>query len=104
MPALRILQISGDPELLDLLLKRHLLSNIVSTCLYPAAVNHLLNNQSENSTQTPYYLRIDNVAYQLSEDGYHQEAAYLVAQARGLHPVLSTFDSAYAVVTKWLGK
>ena len=98
-----LLQLDCDSELVDLALKRSLLPSIVNTPLYAPCVKHLLEHQSCDATQqVPHYLRVDNVAHQLAADGHEAEAAYLMAHARSVHPMLRTFNCAQAMLSKWL--
>ena len=97
-------QADADEELLDLLLRRHLLSSLVSTEYYGRLVSYLMENQGAGTADTPYYLRIDTVANLLQEAGYDAEAGTLSAQQRGLHPSLLNFDVAMGMLGQWFNR
>ena len=95
------LQAVEDDELLLLILKCGVISDIVNTPYYSLLVTYILSNQDPGK-DTPYYLNVDNVVGQLQEAGFEAEAGSLLLQYRGTHPSLRTFDAALGFLSRWL--
>ena len=82
------------------MLKRHLLPNAVSSCLYPHLVDHVLASQAVEAGTVPYYLQVETVVNQLLEAGHLAEAGTLLMQHRATHTGLRTFDTAFSVISR----
>ena len=89
-----------DDELLLLILKCHLVTDIVHTIYYGPLVEYVINHQTPGDEE-PYYLSVENIANQLQEAGHDAEAGSLMMMHRGTHPALRTFDAAISVLSKW---
>ncbi|XP_055741591.1 NBAS subunit of NRZ tethering complex-like [Salvelinus fontinalis] len=85
-----------DPELLSLLLDAGLLVGCVASPLYPPLSAHLLSRHREGRWD------VEKAATELLQAGYRAQAGSLLLTYRGTHPGLSTFNTALAVVKKWL--
>jgi len=81
-------------------LKRHLLPNAISSCLYPRLVDHVLASQTIEAGTVPYYLQVETVVNQLLEAGHQAEAGTLLMQHRATHSRLRTFDAAFSVISR----
>ena len=81
------------------MLKRHLLSNAVGSCLYLHLVDHILASQTVEDGTVPYYLQVETVVNQLLEAGHRAEAGTLLMQHRATHTGLQTFDAAFSIVS-----
>lgn len=89
-----------DDELLELILKQHIVSQIVNTNLYSPVIEYLVNHQEECATKT--YLSGDQVVNELASAGHTYEAGSLLMILNGTHLGLSTFSSAAHVLQRWL--
>ncbi|KAM3861566.1 NBAS subunit of NRZ tethering complex [Diretmus argenteus] len=87
---------SCDAELLSLLLDAGLLVGCVSSALYPLLSSHLLSHQQEGGWD------VEKAASELLAAGHGPEAGSLLLAHRGTHPAQFTFNSALAVLKKWL--
>ncbi|XP_078131426.1 NBAS subunit of NRZ tethering complex [Sander vitreus] len=87
---------SCDAELLSLLLDAGLLVGCVSSALYPLLSSHLLSHQQEGGWD------VDKAATELLASGHGPEAGSLLLAHRGTHQAQFTFNSALAVLKKWL--
>uniref|UniRef100_A0A674N5V0 NBAS subunit of NRZ tethering complex n=1 Tax=Takifugu rubripes TaxID=31033 RepID=A0A674N5V0_TAKRU len=87
---------SCDAELLSSLLDAGLLVGCVSSALYPPLSSHLLSHQQEGGWD------VENAAAELLAAGHGPEAGSLLLAHRGTHPAQFTFNSALAVLKKWL--
>lgn len=87
---------SCDAELLSSLLDAGLLVGCVSSALYPPLVSHLLSHQQEGGWD------VEKAAAELLAAGHGPEAGSLLLAHRGTHPAQFTFNSALAVLKKWL--
>ena len=87
---------SCDAELLSSLLKAGLLVGCVSSALYPWLSSHLLSHQQEGGWD------VERAAAELLAAGHGPEAGSLLLAHRGTHPAQFTFNSALAVLKKWL--
>lgn len=85
-----------DPELLSLLLDAGLLVGCVSSPLYSPLSAHLLSRHREGGWD------VEKAASELLQAGYRAQAGSLLLTHRGTHPGLATFNTALAVVKKWL--
>ncbi|XP_056150441.1 LOW QUALITY PROTEIN: NBAS subunit of NRZ tethering complex [Lampris incognitus] len=85
-----------DAELLSLLLDAGLLVGCVSSTLYPLLSTHLLAHRQEAGWD------VERVASELLAAGHRPEAGSLLLAHRGTHQGQFTFNSALAVVRKWL--
>jgi len=98
----RLTQAPDDDELLLLILKCHLVPQVISTVVYDPLVTYILNNQATPGEETPYFLSVETIANQLRDAGHVTEAGSLMMSYRGMHPALRTFDAAMGVLSKWL--
>ncbi|TDH00309.1 hypothetical protein EPR50_G00187270 [Perca flavescens] len=87
---------SCDAELLSLLLDAGLLVGCVSSALYPLLSSHMLSHQQEGGWD------VDKAAAELLASGHGPEAGSLLLAHRGTHQAQFTFNSALAVLKKWL--
>ncbi|MED6284033.1 hypothetical protein CHARACLAT_015136, partial [Characodon lateralis] len=87
---------SCDTELLSLLLDAGLLVGCVSSALYPLLSSHMLSHQQEGGWD------VEKAAADLIAAGHRPEAGSLLLAHRGTHQAQFTFNSALAVVKKWL--
>ncbi|KAA0708511.1 Neuroblastoma-amplified sequence [Triplophysa tibetana] len=82
-----------DPELLSLLLNAGMLICCVDTALYSPLISHMLAQGDWD---------VEKAARELHQAGHSTQAGSLLLSYRGSHPGLFTFNSALAVVRKWL--
>uniref|UniRef100_A0A3Q3AG74 NBAS subunit of NRZ tethering complex n=1 Tax=Kryptolebias marmoratus TaxID=37003 RepID=A0A3Q3AG74_KRYMA len=87
---------SCDAELLSLLLDAGLLVGCVSSTLYPLLSSHMLSHQQEGGWD------VEKAAAELMAAGHGPEAGSLLLAHRGTHRAQFTFNSALAVLRKWL--
>ncbi|KAM9782609.1 NBAS subunit of NRZ tethering complex [Neosynchiropus ocellatus] len=87
---------SCDAELLSVLLDAGLLVGCVSSTLYPLLSAHMLSNHQEAGWD------VEEAAAQLLAAGHGPEAGSLLLAHRGTHHAQFTFNSALAVLKKWL--
>uniref|UniRef100_A0A4W6EGU2 NBAS subunit of NRZ tethering complex n=1 Tax=Lates calcarifer TaxID=8187 RepID=A0A4W6EGU2_LATCA len=87
---------SCDAELLSLLLDAGLLVGCVSSALYPLLSSHMLSHQQEGGWD------VEKAAAELLAAGHGPEAGSLLLAHRGTHQAQFTFNSALAVLRKWL--
>ncbi|XP_040920271.1 neuroblastoma-amplified sequence isoform X1 [Toxotes jaculatrix] len=87
---------SCDTELLSLLLDAGLLVGCVSSALYPLLSSHMLSHQQEGGWD------VEKAAAELLAAGHGPEAGSLLLAHRGTHQAQFTFNSALAVLRKWL--
>ncbi|KAG7508827.1 neuroblastoma-amplified sequence [Solea senegalensis] len=87
---------SSDAELLSLLLDAGLLVGCVSSALYPLLSSHMLSHQQEGGWD------VEKAAAELLAAGHGPEAGSLLLAYRGTHQAQFTFNSALAVLRKWL--
>ncbi|XP_070705315.1 NBAS subunit of NRZ tethering complex [Pempheris klunzingeri] len=87
---------SCDAELLSLLLDAGLLVGCISSALYPLLSSHMLSHQQEGGWD------VEKVAAELLAAGHGPEAGSLLLAHRGTHQAQFTFNSALAVLKKWL--
>ncbi|XP_037607505.1 neuroblastoma-amplified sequence [Sebastes umbrosus] len=87
---------SCDAELLSLLLDAGLLVGCVSSALYPLLSSHMLSHQQEGGWD------VEKAAAELLAAGHGPEAGSLLLAHRGTHRAQFTFNSALAVLKKWL--
>ncbi|AWP19902.1 putative neuroblastoma-amplified sequence [Scophthalmus maximus] len=87
---------SSDAELLSLLLDAGLLVGCVSSALYPLLSAHMLSHQQEGGWD------VEKAAAALLAAGHRPEAGSLLLAHRGTHQGQFTFNSALAVLRKWL--
>ncbi|KAM3602383.1 uncharacterized protein V6R79_003119 [Siganus canaliculatus] len=87
---------SCDAELLSLLLDAGLLVGCVSSALYPLLSSHMLSQQQEGGWD------VEKAAAELLAAGHGPEAGSLLLAHRGTHQAQFTFNSALAVLKKWL--
>ncbi|XP_035535019.1 neuroblastoma-amplified sequence [Morone saxatilis] len=87
---------SCDSELLSLLLDAGLLVGCVSSALYPLLSSHMLSHQQEGGWD------VEKAAAELLAAGHGPEAGSLLLAHRGTHQAQFTFNSALAVLKKWL--
>uniref|UniRef100_A0A8C2ZSW2 NBAS subunit of NRZ tethering complex n=1 Tax=Cyclopterus lumpus TaxID=8103 RepID=A0A8C2ZSW2_CYCLU len=87
---------SCDAELLSLLLDAGLLVGCVSSALYPLLSSHMLSHQQEGGWD------VKEAAAGLLAAGHGPEAGSLLLAHRGTHRAQFTFNSALAVLEKWL--
>lgn len=87
---------SCDAELLSLLLDAGLLVGCVSSALYPLLSSHMLSHQQERGWD------VEKAAGELLAAGHRPEAGSLLLAHRGTHQAQFTFNSALAVLKKWL--
>uniref|UniRef100_A0A672GZU8 Neuroblastoma-amplified sequence N-terminal domain-containing protein n=1 Tax=Salarias fasciatus TaxID=181472 RepID=A0A672GZU8_SALFA len=85
-----------DGELLSLLLDAGLLVGCVSSALYPLLSSHMLAHQQEGGWD------VERAAAELMAAGHGPEAGSLLLAHRGTHQAQFTFNSALAVLKKWL--
>ncbi|KAJ8355654.1 hypothetical protein SKAU_G00184480 [Synaphobranchus kaupii] len=85
-----------DDELLALLLDGGLLLGCVGTALYPRLVEHLLAHHQERGWD------VEEMCREMSAAGRPAEAGSLLLAHRGTHRGQVTFNSALAVVRRWL--
>uniref|UniRef100_A0A3P8SG81 NBAS subunit of NRZ tethering complex n=1 Tax=Amphiprion percula TaxID=161767 RepID=A0A3P8SG81_AMPPE len=85
-----------DAELLSLLLDAGLLVGCVSSPLYPRISLHLLQHQQDGGWD------VDEAAARLAEAGHRAEAGSLLLAHRGTQRGQNTFNTALAVLNKWL--
>lgn len=85
-----------DEELLSLLLDAGLLVGCVSSALYPLLSSHMLTHQQEGGWD------VEKAAAELMAAGHGPEAGSLLLAHRGTHQAQFTFNSALAVLRKWL--
>ncbi|KAM4632894.1 LOW QUALITY PROTEIN: NBAS subunit of NRZ tethering complex [Polymixia lowei] len=86
---------SCDGDLLSLLLDAGLLVGCVSSALYPLLSSHLLSRQQGGWD-------VEKAASDLLAAGHGPEAGSLLLAHRGTHQAQVTFNSALAVLRKWL--
>ncbi len=79
------------------------MASLVNTAYYPSLVTYILANQVPGE-EPPYYLSVEEIANQLSDQGYESEAGSLLMQQRGMHPALRTFDGAINILSKWFSR
>ncbi|XP_062857972.1 NBAS subunit of NRZ tethering complex [Trichomycterus rosablanca] len=82
-----------DSELLTLLLNAGMLVRCADMALYPQLVSHLLSQGCWD---------VEGAASQLHQAGYRAQAGALLLAHRGTHPALTSFNSALAVLRKWI--
>ncbi|XP_005160753.1 NBAS subunit of NRZ tethering complex isoform X1 [Danio rerio] len=82
-----------DTELLSLLLNAGMLISCVDTAVYPSLVSHMLAQGDWD---------VEKAAYDLQQAGHSAQAGSLLLSYRGSHPGQFTFNSALAVIRKWL--
>ncbi|XP_033932353.1 NBAS subunit of NRZ tethering complex isoform X2 [Pseudochaenichthys georgianus] len=87
---------SCDAELLSLLLDAGVLVGCVSSALYPLLSAHMLSHQQEGGWD------VETAASELLAAGHGPEAGSLLLAHRGTHQAQFTFNSALAVLKKWL--
>lgn len=87
---------SCDAELLSLLLDAGLLVGCVSSAVYPLLSSHMLSHQQEGGWD------VEKAAAELLAAGHGPEAGSLLLAHRGTHQAQFTFNSALAVLRKWL--
>uniref|UniRef100_A0A8C5N9R9 Neuroblastoma-amplified sequence n=1 Tax=Gouania willdenowi TaxID=441366 RepID=A0A8C5N9R9_GOUWI len=87
---------SCDAELLSLLLDAGLLVGCVSSTLYPLLSSHMLAQQQDGGWD------VEKSAGELMAAGHEAEAGSLLLAHRGTHQAQFTFNSALAVLRKWL--
>ncbi|XP_044025735.1 neuroblastoma-amplified sequence [Siniperca chuatsi] len=87
---------SCDAELLSGLLDAGLLVGCVSSALYPVLSSHMLSHQQEGGWD------VEKAAAELLAAGHGPEAGSLLLAYRGTHQAQFTFNSALAVLRKWL--
>ncbi|KAM9354661.1 LOW QUALITY PROTEIN: NBAS subunit of NRZ tethering complex [Pholidichthys leucotaenia] len=87
---------SCDEELLSLLLDAGLLVGCVSSALYPLLSSHMLAHQQQRGWD------VEKAAAELMAAGHGPEAGSLLLAHRGTHLAQFTFNSALAVLKKWL--
>ncbi|XP_028253229.1 NBAS subunit of NRZ tethering complex [Parambassis ranga] len=87
---------SCDAELLSLLLDAGLLVGCVSSALYPLLSSHMLSHQQEGGWD------VQKTAAELMAAGHGPEAGSLLLAHRGTHQGQFTFNTALAVLKKWL--
>ncbi|XP_068198865.1 NBAS subunit of NRZ tethering complex [Antennarius striatus] len=87
---------SCDAELLSLLLDASLLVGCVSSALYPLLSSHMLSHQQDGGWD------VEKAAAELLAAGHGPEAGSLLLAHRGTHQAQFTFNSALAVLRKWL--
>ncbi|KAK5880285.1 hypothetical protein CesoFtcFv8_023330 [Champsocephalus esox] len=87
---------SCDAELLSLLLDAGVLVGCVSSALYPLLSAHMLSHQQEGGWD------VETAASELLAVGHGPEAGSLLLAHRGTHQAQFTFNSALAVLKKWL--
>lgn len=87
---------SCDAELLSLLLDAGLLVRCVSSALYPLLSSHMLSQQQEGGWD------VEKAAAEMLAAGHGPEAGSLLLAHRGTHQSQFTFNSALAVLKKWL--
>ncbi|GIY31312.1 neuroblastoma-amplified sequence [Caerostris extrusa] len=85
-----------DCELLDLILKRSLTVQIISTDLYKPVIEFLLHCQDDNVQED--YKIMDTVIKEINEAGYCFEAGSLSLIKTSTHSGLSTFSSAIRIL------
>lgn len=85
-----------DGELLSLLLDAGLLVGCVSSALYPLLSSHMLSHQQEGGWD------VEGAAAALLAAGHGPEAGSLLLAHRGTHQSHFTFNTALAVLKKWL--
>ncbi|KAL4228277.1 hypothetical protein ACF0H5_013708 [Mactra antiquata] len=93
-------QIQEDEDFINLLLKHHLVPDLVSTCHYPVIINYILANQDPD-IESPDYLSVEGLANQLRGKGYEAEAGCLIMKAKSTPPMLQTFGAALGSLSKW---
>lgn len=89
-----------DDELLELILKQHVVSQVVNTNLYNPVIEYLVNHQEESAAKA--YLSADRVVNELASTGHTSEAGSLLLVLNGTHLGLSTFSSAAHSLQRWL--
>ncbi|TRZ02436.1 hypothetical protein DNTS_034478 [Danionella cerebrum] len=82
-----------DSELLSLLLNAEMLISCVDTALYSPLVSHMLAQGAWD---------VEKAARDLHQAGHSAQAGSLLLSHRGSHPGHFTFNSALAVIRKWL--
>uniref|UniRef100_A0A3Q3XCS4 NBAS subunit of NRZ tethering complex n=1 Tax=Mola mola TaxID=94237 RepID=A0A3Q3XCS4_MOLML len=87
---------SCDAELLSLLLDAGLLVGCVSSAMYPLLSSHMLSHLQEGGWD------VEKAAAELLAAGHGPEAGSLLLAHRGTHQGQFTFNSALAVLRKWL--
>uniref|UniRef100_A0A7N6AQ89 Neuroblastoma-amplified sequence N-terminal domain-containing protein n=1 Tax=Anabas testudineus TaxID=64144 RepID=A0A7N6AQ89_ANATE len=87
---------SCDAELFSLLLDAGLLVGCVSSALYPLLSSHMLSHQQEGGWD------VEKAAAELLAAGHGPEAGSLLLAHHGTHQAQFTFNSALAVLKKWL--
>lgn len=87
---------SCDAELLSLLLDAGLLVGCVSSALYPLLSSHMLAHQQEGGWD------VEKAAAEMMAAGHGPEAGSLLLAHRGVHRSQFTFNTALAVLKKWL--
>uniref|UniRef100_A0A8C6MDZ6 NBAS subunit of NRZ tethering complex n=1 Tax=Nothobranchius furzeri TaxID=105023 RepID=A0A8C6MDZ6_NOTFU len=87
---------SCDAELLSLLLDAGLLVGSVSSTLYPLLSAHMLSHQQEGGWD------VERAAAELMAAGHRPEAGSLLLAHHGAHQAQFTFNSALAVLKRWL--
>ncbi|KAJ8270630.1 hypothetical protein GJAV_G00117350 [Gymnothorax javanicus] len=85
-----------DDELLTLLLDARLLIRCVGTVYYPKLVDHLLAHHQERGWD------VEQMCREMKEAGRLAEAGSLLLAHRGAHQGQFTFNSALAIVKRWL--
>jgi len=93
-------QITEDSELIDLLMKHHLVPKLVSTHHYPIIVQYLIANQGQD-TESPDQSSLQRLAGELKEAGFMAEAGSLMYQVKSTPQMLQTFGSAISALSKW---
>ncbi|KAJ8397644.1 hypothetical protein AAFF_G00436430 [Aldrovandia affinis] len=85
-----------DAELLDLLLDAGFLIRCVETAFYPSLVDHLLTHHQERGWD------VEEMCREMRQAGRVAEAGSLLLAYRGTHQGQFTFNTALAVVKRWL--
>ncbi|CAN9507428.1 unnamed protein product [Ophioblennius macclurei] len=93
---------SCDAELLSLLLDAGLLVGCVSSPLYPHLASHMLAHQQGGAGGSGGGWDVEAAAAQLTAAGHGPLAGSLLLAHRRTHRGLFTFNSALAVLKKWL--
>lgn len=93
-PSLQVTEEVCDSELLSLLLNAGMLISCVDTALYSSLVSHMLLAQG--------VWDVEKAARDLHQAGHSAQAGSLLLSYRGSHPGQLTFNSALAVIRKWL--
>ncbi|XP_053405478.1 NBAS subunit of NRZ tethering complex-like [Mercenaria mercenaria] len=96
----RLPQINEDADLINLILKHHLVPDLVSTTHYPIIVQYVLTNQ-DPEIGSCNHLSVIGLANQLRDRGFEAEAGSLMLKTKAVPPLLQTFGTALGSFTKW---